>query len=112
MRNALALGAPDLKVVLGRAPAVLADLEPPDAVFIGGGISEPGVFEAAWSRLKPGGRLVANVISLEGEARVTELFGRHGGELIRIAVSRIEPVGRMHGWRQAMPVTQWRVMKP
>lgn len=112
MRNALALGAPDLKVVLGRAPAVLADLEPPDAVFIGGGISEPGVFEAAWSRLKPGGRLVENVISLEGEARVTELFGRHGGELIRIAVSRIEPVGRMHGWRQAMPVTQWRVMKP
>ncbi|MFN5406978.1 precorrin-6Y C5,15-methyltransferase (decarboxylating) subunit CbiT, partial [Bradyrhizobium sp.] len=112
MRNALALGAPDLKVVLGRAPAVLADLEPPDAVFIGGGISEPGVFEAAWSRLKPGGRLVANVISLEGEARVTELFGRHGGELIRIAVSRIEPVGGMHGWRQAMRVTQWRVIKP
>ncbi|MGY4309727.1 precorrin-6Y C5,15-methyltransferase (decarboxylating) [Bradyrhizobium sp. USDA 4369] len=112
MRNALALGAPDLKIVLGRAPAVLADLEPPDAVFIGGGISEPGVFEAVWSRLKPGGRLVANVISLEGEARVTELFGRHGGELIRIAVSRIEPVGRMHGWRQAMPVTQWRVVKP
>ncbi|MDU6141254.1 MAG: hypothetical protein E6645_39420, partial [Bradyrhizobium sp.] len=95
-----------------KAAEVNAMLDDPDAVFIGGGISEPGVFEAAWSRLKPGGRLVANVISLEGEARVTELFGRHGGELIRIAVSRIEPVGRMHGWRQAMPVTQWRVMKP
>ncbi|MGJ4891039.1 precorrin-6y C5,15-methyltransferase (decarboxylating) subunit CbiE [Bradyrhizobium sp. HKCCYLRH3099] len=111
MRNALALGAPDLRIVLGRAPAVLADIEPPDAIFIGGGISEQGVFETAWAKLKPGGRLVANVISLEGEARVTDLFGRHGGDLVRIAVSRIEPVGRMHGWRQAMPVTQWRVTK-
>ncbi|MGJ4906000.1 precorrin-6y C5,15-methyltransferase (decarboxylating) subunit CbiE [Bradyrhizobium sp. HKCCYLS2058] len=112
MRNALALGTPELKVVMGRAPAVLADLEAPDAVFIGGGISEMGVFEAVWSRLKPGGRLVANVVSLEGEARLSALFGQHGGELIRIAVSRIEPVGRMHGWRQAMPITQWRVTKP
>ncbi|CCD97814.1 Precorrin-6Y C(5,15)-methyltransferase [Bradyrhizobium sp. STM 3809] len=112
MRNALALGAPDLKIAIGRAPAVLAELESPDAIFIGGGISEAGVFEAAWSRLKPGGRVVANIISLEGEARLIDLFGRHGGELVRIAVSRIEPVGRMHGWRQAMPVTQWRVNKP
>ncbi|MGJ4949065.1 precorrin-6y C5,15-methyltransferase (decarboxylating) subunit CbiE [Bradyrhizobium sp. HKCCYLS20291] len=112
LRNALALGTPDLKVALGRAPAVLADLERPDVAFIGGGISEPGVFEAVWSQLKPGGRLVANVISLEGEARLIDLFEKHGGELIRVAVSRVEPVGRMHGWRQAMPVTQWRVSKP
>ncbi|CCD85295.1 Precorrin-6Y C(5,15)-methyltransferase [Bradyrhizobium sp. ORS 285] len=111
LRNALALGTPDLKLVLGRAPAVLADLESPDAAFIGGGISEPAVFDAVWSKLKPGGRLVANVISLEGEARLIDLFGKHGGELVRIAVSRIEPVGRMHGWRSAMPVTQWRVTK-
>jgi precorrin-6Y C5,15-methyltransferase (decarboxylating) len=112
MRNALALGTPELKVVVGRAPAVLADIAPPDAVFIGGGISEQGVFEGAWSKLKSGGRLVANVISLEGEARLIDLFNRHGGELVRVSVSRIEPVGRMHGWRQAMPVTQWRVTKP
>ena len=112
MRNALALGTPELKVVVGRAPAVLADIAPPDAVFIGGGISEQGVFEGAWSKLKSGGRLVANVISLEGEARLIDLFNRHGGELVRVSVSRIEPVGRMHGWRQAMQVTQWRVTKP
>ncbi|MGJ5177682.1 precorrin-6y C5,15-methyltransferase (decarboxylating) subunit CbiE [Bradyrhizobium oligotrophicum] len=112
MRNALALGAPDLKLVLGRAPSVLADLEPPDVAFIGGGISEQGVFEVVWSKLKPGGRLVANVVSLEGEARLIELFDKHGGELVRIAVSRVEPVGRMHGWRPAMAVTQWRVAKP
>ncbi|UFZ04716.1 precorrin-6y C5,15-methyltransferase (decarboxylating) subunit CbiE [Bradyrhizobium ontarionense] len=112
LRNALALGAPDLRIVVGAAPMALADLEAPDAVFIGGGISEQGVFEAVWSRLKPGGRLVANVVSLEGEARLIDLFGQHGGELVRIAISQVKPVGSMHGWKPAMPVTQWRVTKP
>ena len=45
---------------IGRAPEALADLPAPDAVFIGGGASEAGVFEAAWTALKPGGRLVIN----------------------------------------------------
>ncbi len=112
VRNALALGAPDLKVVTGRAPEVLAGLPAPDAVFIGGGLGDAGVFEAAWAALKPAGRLVANAVTLESEARLAELFARHGGEMTRIAVSRAEAVGGMHGWRSAMPVTQWRVRKP
>jgi precorrin-6Y C5,15-methyltransferase (decarboxylating) len=111
-RNALALGAPDLKIVVGSAPASLAGLEPPDAAFIGGGISDRGVFDAVWSRLKPGGRLVANAVSLEGEARLSELFRGLGGDLVRLAVSHAKPVGGMHGWKPAMPVTQWRVTKP
>jgi len=81
-------------------------------VFIGGGISDDGVFETTWSRLKPAGRLVANVVSLEGEARLTTLFQQHGGELVRIAVAHVKPVGSMHGWKPAMPATQWRVTKP
>lgn len=111
-RNAMALGASDLKIVLGAAPAALSDLEAPDAVFIGGGLSQDGVFDAAWSRLRSGGRLVANVVSLEGEARLTELFRKHGGELIRLAIAHAKPVGNMHGFKPAMPVTQWRVIKP
>jgi precorrin-6B C5,15-methyltransferase / cobalt-precorrin-6B C5,C15-methyltransferase len=111
-RNALALGAPDLKIVVGAAPAPLVGLDAPDAVFIGGGISENGVFDAVWARLKPGGRLVANAVSLEGEARLAALFANHGGELIRLAVSHVKPVGTMHGFKPAMPVTQWRVTKP
>ncbi|CCE05290.1 Precorrin-6Y C(5,15)-methyltransferase [Bradyrhizobium sp. STM 3843] len=111
-RNALALGAPDLKIIVGSAPAALSDLSAPDAVFIGGGISDDGVFETVWSRLKPAGRLVANVVSLEGEARLATLFQRHGGELVRVAVAHVKPVGGMHGWKPAMPVTQWRVTKP
>lgn len=110
--NALALGAPDVALVRGEAPAALAGLPAPDAVFIGGGIDDAGVFEAAWSGLKSGGLLVANVVTLEGEARLAALFAAHGGSMRRIAVARLDAIGGMHGWRPAMPVTQWRVRKP
>jgi precorrin-6Y C5,15-methyltransferase (decarboxylating) len=111
-RNAAQLGVTQLTVIGGEAPAAFAGLPSPDAVFIGGGIGNPGLFEAAWDALRPGGRLVANVVSLEGEARLAGLFQRHGGEMRRIQVSRLDAVGSMHGWRPAMAVTQWRVAKP
>jgi precorrin-6B C5,15-methyltransferase / cobalt-precorrin-6B C5,C15-methyltransferase len=111
-RNAASLGVPELEIVTGRAPEALSNLEAPDAVFIGGGMSDTGVFETAWAALKPGGRLVANAVSLETEALLLKLFAVHGGELIRLQVARAESVGTMTGWRPAMPVTQWRVRKP
>lgn len=112
-QNAAALGTPFLKVVRGEAPAALAqDLPRPDAVFIGGGITAEGVVEACWSALPPGGRLVANVVTAEGEAAVIGRQSRLGGTLSRIAVSRAEPVGGYQGWRPLMPVTQWAVTKP
>ncbi len=111
-QNARALGTEKIEIVTQPAPASLAGLPAPDAVFIGGGIAEDGLFEACWRSLRPGGRLVANVVTVEGEARLAELFARHGGELSRIAVSKAEPVGSLTGWRSAMPVTQWVVVKP
>jgi precorrin-6Y C5,15-methyltransferase (decarboxylating) len=111
-RNAVALGVPELEVVTGQAPQALAGLERPHAVFIGGGLSDPGVFETSWNALESGGRLVCNAVTLESEARLQELFGRHGGELTRLQVARAAPVGAMTGWHPAMPVTQWRVFKP
>jgi precorrin-6Y C5,15-methyltransferase (decarboxylating) len=111
-RNAAALGVPELEIITGKAPEALSNLKPPDAVFIGGGMSDDGVFEAAWAALRPGGRLVANAISLETEALLLELFATHGGELTRLQIARAESVGAMSGWRPAMPVTQWRVRKP
>jgi precorrin-6B C5,15-methyltransferase / cobalt-precorrin-6B C5,C15-methyltransferase len=111
-RNAAALGAPELEIVHGRAPEALAGLARPDAVFVGGGMMDDGVFEAVWDALKPGGRLVANAVSLETEARLAGYFQRFGGELIRLQVARADKVGTMSGWRPAMPVTQWRVRKP
>ena len=112
LRNARALGVPDLTLVRGEAPAVLEGLPAPDAIFVGGGFAEPGMFEACWTRLRSGGRLVVNAVTLETEARLLALFAEHGGSLKRIAVSRADPVGALHGGRPAMPVTQWAVTKP
>jgi precorrin-6B C5,15-methyltransferase / cobalt-precorrin-6B C5,C15-methyltransferase len=112
LRNARALGVQCLRLVEASAPAAFADLAPPDAVFVGGGIATPGLIDAAVAALKPGGRLVANVVTLEGEAALLSGLARYGGEATRIALSRSDPVGTMTGWRPAMPVTQWRLVKP
>jgi len=112
VRNAAAFGVPDLRVVHGTAPAALADLPQPDAVFVGGGASDPDVLDMALSALAPGGRLVANAVTLESEALLLARHEAHGGELVRLAVTRAEPVGGMTGWRPALPVTQWSLVKP
>ena len=106
-RNAEALGVPDLTVVTGAAPEALAGLPAPDAVFIGGGVSEPGLLAAALAALPTGGRCVANAVTLQGEAVLLTAFSEHGGSLRRFSVERASPVGGLHGWRPAMPVTQW-----
>ncbi|MEM9715994.1 MAG: precorrin-6y C5,15-methyltransferase (decarboxylating) subunit CbiE [Pseudomonadota bacterium] len=108
--NATALGTPKLKLVQGTAPDALNGLVQPDAVFIGGGLSGT-VFETAWAALPKHGRLVANGVTLETEAVLRDLHARHGGQLVRIAVERAEPVGDRTGWRPAMTVTQWSLMK-
>ncbi len=106
-RNAAALGVPGLSVVEGHAPEALDGLAAPDAIFIGGGASEQGVLDAAVQALRPGGRLVANAVTLETEAELIARRAVLGGELTRIAVARAEAVGGKTGWRTAMPVTQF-----
>lgn len=110
-QNATALGVPDLDIRGGRVPAALDGLPQPDAIFIGGGISAEGLVERCWAALKPGGRLVANVVTLEGEAVLVRAHRELGGELGRFGVQRAEPVGRFHGWHAMMPVTQWSAVK-
>jgi precorrin-6Y C5,15-methyltransferase (decarboxylating) len=111
-RNAEALGTPELEVRHATAPACLTGLEAPDAVFVGGGITAPGLLDACWQALRSRGRLIANVVSLEGERMLLDWQANHGGELIRIAVARVDQVGSYHGWRPAMPVTQLAASKP
>jgi precorrin-6B C5,15-methyltransferase / cobalt-precorrin-6B C5,C15-methyltransferase len=111
MRNAAALGVPGLAVVHGRAPDALAELPTPDAVFVGGGVSEDGVLTACWHALGQGGRLVANAVTLESEAVLTRWQASVGGVLTRIEISRAAPVGGFTGWKPMMPVTQWEVVK-
>jgi len=111
-RNAKNLGVPGLKIVHGTSPEALRGLTLPQAIFIGGGGSEPGVTEQAMAALRPLGRLVANAVTLEMESVLLALHAAHGGSLTRLAVTRAEPIGGMLGWRPAMPVTQWSWVKP
>lgn len=110
--NADALGVPGILVVTGRAPAALAGLPTPDAVFVGGGLTAQGMLEVCWRALRPGGRLVANTVTLESEAVLAQWHAQLGGELRRISVSRARAVGRYTGWDPAMTVTQYNVTKP
>jgi precorrin-6B C5,15-methyltransferase / cobalt-precorrin-6B C5,C15-methyltransferase len=110
-RNAARLGVPYLRVVHGSAPEVLSRLAPPDAVFVGGGVTTPLLLETCWDALSSGGRLVANAVTVESEAVLAGWHARAGGDLVRIAVHRAEPVGSFTGWRPAMPVTIWSVTK-
>jgi len=109
--NASRLGTPFLEIVTADIAAALPDLAPPDAVFIGGGLTTEGVVETTWQALKPGGRLVSNAVTLEGEQVLASAHATFGGELSRIAVSHAEPVGDLTGWRPAMTVTQWSATK-
>jgi len=111
-RNAAAFGVPTLEIVEGAAPAALASLAAPDAIFVGGGASDAHVLDTAVAALRPGGRLVVNAVTLETEALLIERHAACGGELIRIAIARAGAVGEKTGWRAAMPVTQWVWTKP
>ncbi len=111
-RNAMALGVPHMDIITATAPDGLAGLGRPNAVFIGGGLGEGGLIEAAWEALEPGGRLVANAVTVEGEAVLAQALSGHGGELRRIAISRAEPLGNKQGWRSLRPVSQWVAVKP
>jgi precorrin-6Y C5,15-methyltransferase (decarboxylating) len=106
-RNAAAFGVPELAVIEGAAPAALKDLPQPDAIFIGGGASDPGVIDGAIAALRPGGRLVINAVTLESEALLLARHAALGGDLTRVAVAHAAPLGGMTGWRPALPVTQW-----
>ena len=108
--NALALGTPGFQIIEGTAPGALEGLAPPDAIFIGGGLTAD-VFEAAWSALRPLGRLVANAVTLESDALMLDLYKKHGGQLVKLGVQRADAVGRLTAFRPLMPVTQWSLIK-
>ena len=111
-RNAARLVVPTLEVVLGSAPEALADLPAPDAVFVGGGATRPGVLEACLAALRPGGRLVVHGVTLETETLLARAYVAHGGELTRLAVEHAEPIGSFTGWTPARTVTQWTHLRP
>ncbi len=111
-RNRDALGVPGLQLVAGRAPDALHGLAAPHAVFIGGGVTAPGVLDTCWTHLRDGGRLIANAVTLQGEAVLAAWRERHGGTLTRIALAHAQALGGFDTWRQALPITLLEVTKP
>jgi precorrin-6Y C5,15-methyltransferase (decarboxylating) len=110
--NRDALGVPGLQLVRGSAPQALTGLERPDAIFIGGGVTREGMLEQCWSALKPGGRLIANAVTLQSEMTLMNWRERYGGELTRIHIAQAQPLGDFDTWRQALPITLLDVTKP
>jgi len=111
-RNARALGVPSLRVVHDEALDVLDELrreQRPDAIFIGGGLTSYGLLTRCRKALKPGGRLVANVVTIEGESMVSRAWAEQGGRLRRLSITHAEPLGGVTGWRPAMPITQYEL---
>jgi len=110
--NRDALGVPGLQLIRGTAPHALNGLEAPDAIFIGGGVTRDGMLDTCWQRLRPGGRLVANAVTLQSEMTLMAWREQHGGELTRIHVAQAQPLGGFDTWRQALPITLLEVTKP
>jgi len=116
-QNSQELGVPMLRIVLGSAPEVLADLPAPDAIFIGGGLSSGNLLQTCWNALKPGGRLVANAVTLEGEQKLLQWQNENAvksgasGDLTRLSISRVEKIGKFKGWKEMRSVIQLAVIK-
>lgn len=109
-RNALALGVPDLRVVTGEAPHALAELETPQAIFVGGG-ADQAMLDVAWTALPRFGRIVVNAVTIETQALLANAFREKGGELLHLQIAHARPIGRFHTFDPAMAVTQWRAVK-
>jgi precorrin-6B C5,15-methyltransferase / cobalt-precorrin-6B C5,C15-methyltransferase len=97
--------------VRGQAPDDFDGAPTPDAIFIGGGITRPGLLDACLDHLSVKGRLVANVVTVESEAELLQAHSKIGGELRRFQHYQGEPLGAFTGWRPRHPVTQWVVTK-
>ncbi|OHV08453.1 precorrin-6y C5,15-methyltransferase (decarboxylating) subunit CbiE [Kushneria phosphatilytica] len=111
-RNAASMGVPRLTVIEGRAPQALAELAEPDTIFVGGGASDTELLALCIDRLRPGGRLIANAVTLETELALGECYRMLGGELTRLSHEQVAPLGGMTGWTPARTIVQWCWHKP
>lgn len=109
-RNALSLGVPDLRVVDGEAPQALAELEAPQAIFIGGG-ADAATLDAAWNALPRFGRIVVNAVTIETQSLLAGAYREKSGELLHLQIAHARPIGRFHAFDPAIAVMQWRAVK-
>lgn len=93
-RNIRCLQRP-VEVVHGEAPEVLASLEDPDAIFIGGsGGKLSSLLNVCAQCLKPGGRIVVNAVTLENAMAAYHQLAELGlsPDLLQLQVSKSRPI--------------------
>jgi len=113
--NVRAHGADNVRVVAGRAPEALTDLPAPDAVFVGGSKgSMREIVDVALTRLRPGGRLVVNAITLDNAAEVYRALRERGlvPEVTLVQISRAEPLARYLRYEALSPIQIFAVTRP
>ncbi|MBF6301813.1 precorrin-6y C5,15-methyltransferase (decarboxylating) subunit CbiE [Nocardia amamiensis] len=111
--NAAALGVPHI-VIRGELRAELAgdaEIASPDAIFVGGGLTQDDLLETCWAQLRQGGRLVVNAVTAESESLLLNWASAQGGALRKFQIYRGEPLGAFTAWRPQLPVAQWSVTK-
>lgn len=91
IENSRTFGTTNLTPVLGEAPAAWDELPNPDAIFVGGtGRAVIQIVETAWNRLKPDGRLVVQIASIDNVTEVERCVRKLGAEanVLMINLSR------------------------
>jgi precorrin-6Y C5,15-methyltransferase (decarboxylating) len=106
-RNHAAFGVSNYTLHHGRAPEGLQAWPDPDAVFVGGSGGElVALIEQLLRRLRPGGRLVMNFVTLENLATATQTLQALGAdwEVLQLQASRSRPILHMHRMAAENPV--------
>lgn len=113
--NARAMRAANYTLVHGRAPEPLADWPDPDAVFIGGSGGELRELVALVAqRLRPGGALVMNFVTLENLATAQAALEACGlpWRVTQLSAARSQPILNMHRLAAQNPVWLVSAHKP
>ena len=106
-QNLLKFGCRNVKLVEGAAPDCLNSLPSPDRVFIGGsGENLASIFNYINDRLEPGGRIVANAVTMETTYEIISLLEQKNYNVgaVNINFSSLKKVGRKHIWQAANPI--------
>jgi precorrin-6Y C5,15-methyltransferase (decarboxylating) len=113
--NVVRLGAGRVRAVRAEAPDGLADLPDPDAVFVGGsGGRLRDILAVAARRLRPGGRIALNCITLENLARGWDGLREQGlePEATSVQLAHSRPLGRLHALEPDSLIFILRARKP
>jgi precorrin-6Y C5,15-methyltransferase (decarboxylating) len=106
-RNRQAMGISNHSLVHGKAPEGLAAWADPDAVFIGGSGGELAELIAlVLRRLRPGGWLVMNFVTIENLAAAVEALKAQDAvwDVLQLQASRSKPILHMHRLAAENPV--------